>query len=217
MLSSSCKENAAEVRVSELLQNMKFKNAELSKEKIHNDLKEDSKTVYYDSGNKNKSEFVWFGKEGYSMKIITERLEIRLLENSEMESMISNEKNSALKSAYTSMYHRTIKNLNQREWNGIWGMFFKNKNDMIGSLAFKGISDDGQIEIGYGIDKEYENNGYMTEAVIGLCKWASEQSNVNKIIAEVEDTNVSSIRVLEKSNFLKTDKRGEEGFIYILK
>lgn len=151
------------------------------------------------------------------MKVITERLEIRLLENSEMESMISNEENSALKSAYTSMYNRTIKNLNQREWNGIWGMFFKNKNDMIGSLAFKGISDDGLIEIGYGIDKEYENNGYMTEAVIGLCKWASEQSNVNKITAEVEDTNVSSIRVLEKSNFIKTDKRGEEDFIYILK
>ena len=61
------------------------------------------------------------------MKVITERLEIRLLENSEMESMISNEENSALKSAYTSMYNRTIKNLNQREWNGIWGCSLKIK------------------------------------------------------------------------------------------
>ena len=35
----------------------------------------------------------------------------------------------------------------------------------VGNLAFKGFSTDGSVEIGYGINDEYQGPGYASEAV----------------------------------------------------
>ncbi|MCU0079807.1 GNAT family N-acetyltransferase [Extibacter muris] len=35
-----------------------------------------------------------------------------------------------------------------------------------------------EVEIGYGLGKEFEHSGYMPEAVQAMCKWALEQENV---------------------------------------
>lgn len=42
----------------------------------------------------------------------------------------------------------------------------------VGDLSFKGLNPNGMIEIGYGIKKEFEGQGYMTEAMthqISIC------------------------------------------------
>ena len=79
-------------------------------------------------------------------------------------------------------------------------------NEIIGSLSFKGISENGIVEIGYGINDGYENKGYTTEAVGAVVKWASEQFNVKQIEAEAEEDNYASIRVLEKCGFVPNGK-----------
>ena len=85
----------------------------------------------------------------------------------------------------------------------------------IGSI--KGISENGIVEIGYGINDGYENKGYTTEAVQAVVKWAAKQPNVNQIEAEAEESNPASIRVLEKCNFVPNGEMGEEGIRFVWK
>ena len=88
---------------------------------------------------------------------------------------------------------------------------------IISVFSFKGISENGVVEIGYGINAEYENKGYTTEAVKAVAKWASTQDNVKQIEAEAEESNIASIRVLEKCNFVPNGEMGEEGIRFVWK
>ena len=111
-----------------------------------------------------------------------------------------------------------IKNPENYIWYTLWLMELKNSsNEIIGSLSFKGISENGIVEIGYGINDGYENKGYTTEAVGAVVKWAAKQPNVNQIEAEAEESNPASIRVLEKCNFIPNGEMGEEGIRFVWK
>ena len=67
---------------------------------------------------------------------------------------------------------------------------------------------DKEVEIGYGLGKEFEHNGYMTEAVQAMCKWALKQENVSHIIAETDIDGFASQRILQRCGFV--EKRREE-------
>lgn len=69
-----------------------------------------------------------------------------------------------------------------------------------GMIGFKGLPDEnGAVEIGYGIDSAYRNQGYMTEAVIGLVSWAFRDLRCKRIMApDTERANPASNRELEK-------------------
>lgn len=84
----------------------------------------------------------------------------------------------------------------------------------IGELCFKGLSETGAAEIGYGIAAEYENCGYATEAVSAVTDWALAQPGVCCIKAETEKSNTASQKVLDKSEFTPTGKIGEEGPLF---
>ncbi|MEY8298927.1 MAG: GNAT family N-acetyltransferase [Emergencia timonensis] len=50
-------------------------------------------------------------------------------------------------------------------------MVRKSDRVVIGSADFKDIPNEAQeVEIGYGLGKDFEHNGYMTEAVQAMCK-----------------------------------------------
>ena len=105
-------------------------------------------------------------------------------------------------------------------WYTLWFIELQdatNQNEIVGSLSFKGISENGIIEIGYGINDGYENKGYTTEAVHAVVEWASTQENIKQIEAEAEESNIASIRVLEKCNFVPNGEIGEEGIRFVLK
>lgn len=68
-----------------------------------------------------------------------------------------------------------------------------------------------EFEIGYGVDEEYRNQGYCTEAVKTLTGWALSQEGVQCVEAETESSNTASIRVLEKAGFVRSGEMGEEG------
>nr|WP_295939957.1 GNAT family N-acetyltransferase [uncultured Alistipes sp.] len=57
------------------------------------------------------------------------------------------------------------------------------------------------MEIGYGLEKQYENRGYMTEAVRALCSWVQQQPGILHITAETDADNPASQRILEKAGF----------------
>ena len=146
--------------------------------------------------------------------IETKRLKIHVASYKEMVDFISAQTLDELKTAYSEMLNGSIANPTQWEWYAIWMIELKDGTH-IGDLCFKGLSEDGIAEIGYGIESDYQNCGYATEAVSALCNWALTQAKVTCIKAEVEKNNIASMKVLGKVGFLKTDETGEEGTIFV--
>jgi [ribosomal protein S5]-alanine N-acetyltransferase len=84
----------------------------------------------------------------------------------------------------------------------MWLIIEKNRKAIIGGICFHGEpNENGEAEIGYGIDEDFQNNGYMSEAIEGLIHWAKDNNKIKIVKAETEKGNLSSLRVLEKNNF----------------
>lgn len=103
------------------------------------------------------------------------------------------------------------KNRESYFWHTFWLFRIKNEGKFIGSACFKNSPDDkGEVEIGYGINENFRNYGYTTEAVSAMCKWAFKRPNVTRILAQTEKGNIASQKVLRKCNmkiFKETEKR----------
>ncbi|HEX2968281.1 MAG TPA: GNAT family N-acetyltransferase [Bacteroidales bacterium] len=84
----------------------------------------------------------------------------------------------------------------------MWILIEKVKKAIIGGICFHGEPNEmGEVEIGYGTDLTFRNKGYMTECISGMVHWLQENKDVKAIVAETENTNISSIIVLEKNDF----------------
>jgi RimJ/RimL family protein N-acetyltransferase len=63
-------------------------------------------------------------------------------------------------------------------------------------------SDDGEVEIGYGLAEPYRGRGYGTELVTALSDWLLAQPGVERVVArDVEAANTPSRRALERAGF----------------
>ncbi|MDE0430526.1 MAG: GNAT family N-acetyltransferase [Caldilineaceae bacterium] len=90
-------------------------------------------------------------------------------------------------------------------WHCQWVAILKGEGRIIGSLAFKGPpGETREVEIGYGLDPCYHNRGLATEAVGAMVRWALCQDGVEAVTAETANTNVASMRVLQKAGFIIT-------------
>lgn len=142
----------------------------------------------------------------------TKRLIIYPLCDSEIENLIAIELDPDMKKAYSEMLNGCKQNPEKRIWYAVWNIKLNDGTDIsVGDLSFKGLSSNGMVEIGYGIKKEYEGQGYMTEAVTEMARWASEQIGVAYVEAEVDSYNKASQRVLEKAGFHLNGMIGVEG------
>lgn len=93
----------------------------------------------------------------------------------------------------------------QHLWFTNWQIVLAAANMSIGSACFKGgPGENGEVEIGYGINATYRNQGYMTEAAKALCRWAMNRSGVASVIAETDKDNPASLRVCLKSGMEKS-------------
>ncbi|CAN5438791.1 GNAT family N-acetyltransferase [soil metagenome] len=86
----------------------------------------------------------------------------------------------------------------------LWTIIVKEKKRMVGDMCFKGGPNEaGEIEIGYGTYPDFCCNGFMTEAVSAIIKWAFQQPGVNYIVAETDDDNFASQKILLRNNFMQ--------------
>jgi uncharacterized repeat protein (TIGR04076 family) len=98
-------------------------------------------------------------------------------------------------------------------WYTYWVMVLKAEQRLIGGCGFKGPADErNQVEIGYGTDDAFRNRGFMSEAVAGMVAWALSQPGVCSVRAETANTNVASMRVLQKVGFAPF--RATDRYIY---
>ena len=144
------------------------------------------------------------------IKLNTERLIIYTASRDEMQKIIDEEADEILKTAYREMLQGASDHPDQWEWYAIW-IIERKDGSRVGDLCFKGLNDDGSVEIGYGILTEYQGRGYATEAVDAMVSWALRRPEVIRVEAETEPDNKASQRVLEKCGFFHDGTIGKEG------
>jgi RimJ/RimL family protein N-acetyltransferase len=153
------------------------------------------------------------GKE-FAM-IENERIRIYPAEKEQMERFILAEEDDELKKAYYEMLEGCLAHPDQWDWYAMW-MIEKADGTHIGDLCFKGLKENRNPEIGYGILDEFQGQGYATEAVKLALKWAFGQPGVVAVEAESDPDNAASQRVLNKCGFLANGEIGEEGPRFIV-
>ena len=75
----------------------------------------------------------------------------------------------------------------------------------LGAMGFHGAPDeDGRVEIGYDLAETARGQGYATEALRALSRWALARDDVRTLIAKVEPANTASQGVVGRAGFHRT-------------
>jgi ribosomal-protein-alanine N-acetyltransferase len=82
-----------------------------------------------------------------------------------------------------------------------WGIAIKGQQNIIGTIGFNNFTKRHRANIGYDLQKEHWNNGYITEALKTVINFGFDQLEINRIEAEVMQGNIISEKVLDKLNF----------------
>lgn len=153
------------------------------------------------------------------MKLETERLELALLDARQLrqwtEDMPGLERE--LDCAYQAepmddWFRRIIRGQAEKVeqnpenlcWLSFWLLIRKEDRTVVGSADFKNVPNErGEVEIGYGLGKSFEHNGYMTETVRAMTDWALAREGVVRVTAQTEKDGYASQRVLTRCGFQK--------------
>ena len=90
---------------------------------------------------------------------------------------------------------------------GVWAVARTDSRIVVGSAGFIAPPDRGEVELGYGIHPGHRNAGYATEAAVALVAWALGREGVARVIAECDEENAASVRVLEKAGMRREHVR----------
>ena len=142
-----------------------------------------------------------------------DRLVIYAASEDEMNEILAREEDAHLRKAYGEMLRGSLDHPEDWGWYALW-MIVRKDGKYIGNLSFKGVPENGVVELGYGIDEEFRGFGYATEAVETILSWAFDQPGVTAVAAETEAENAASRRVLEKCGFIPAGD-GAEGLRFI--
>lgn len=90
----------------------------------------------------------------------------------------------------------------------LWIIIRKEDWTIVGNINCKGKPTVlGEVEIGYETADEFQNQGYMTEAVKGFSHWLlTTQKAVRTIFSVTNDSNEPSMAVMRKNNFSSSIK-----------
>ena len=77
-------------------------------------------------------------------------------------------------------------------------------DNSVGQCGFKGPpNDEGDVEIAYAIDPEWQGNGFATEAARALTEFALQQPGVQRVLAHTLPETNASVSVLARCGFNK--------------
>lgn len=107
-----------------------------------------------------KAQTVRFIRNGQALKkpiITTARLTITPISDDELAALIEANRLPVpeLAAAYTEMLDGCVKNPDKRLWYSSWKFCLRDSGECVGDAGFKGLSDNGTAEIGYGVHGEY--------------------------------------------------------------
>ena len=99
--------------------------------------------------------------------------------------------------------HSIIQSFNTSE--GItWKISLKGESKLIGYVGYWRIFfHHYRGEIGFGMDQEFQQQGYMSEALEAVIPWGLNELKLHSIKADIDPRNEGSIHLIEKFNFKK--------------
>lgn len=148
------------------------------------------------------------------IRVEGERIRVESNTVEEMQKVYEKETDAEMKQAYYEMVTEMKRIPGREEWACDWSILRKSDGTSIGGVGFKGVPDSkGIVEIGYGIDEPYQNQGYATEAVKVMLAWALAQEDVICVRAQTDPDNRKSQKVLKKNGFQPAGQ-GEEGPLF---
>lgn len=83
-----------------------------------------------------------------------------------------------------------------------WYIIHTKQGQRVGQLVAR-EKEDNSISIGYRVIPSARNKGYCTAAVRTVVNYFFSETDADKIVAEANQRNTASIRVLEKTGFTK--------------
>jgi [ribosomal protein S5]-alanine N-acetyltransferase len=94
---------------------------------------------------------------------------------------------------------------------GVWVIIERPTATVVGDIGFLGPPGaDQTVEIGYSIVPDRRRRGYATEAARALISWALGQPGVSMVVAGCDQTNLPSIRTLERLGFSRVEPAGDQ-------
>ena len=144
------------------------------------------------------------------MKVETKRMLLQPMSDNEIEEMMAEMHSDDLRAAYGEMLAGCRREPENRIWYAPWKMTLKNSREYMGDVGFKGPAKDRTVEIGYGILPSYEGNGYMTEAVQAMIRWAFAQQDVDLWKRKPTRTTAHPSAYWKNAALWQTEKQGRK-------
>jgi len=117
----------------------------------------------------------------------------------QMEEYFQQEFNDALANYWLP---ETAANSTQFQWFTNWLIIYKTDNCVAGGVGVAGLpNDDGETEIGYGIDQTYRRQGIASEALECLVSWVFRHDFCKAVFAHTLIESNGSSDVLLKAGF----------------
>lgn len=143
------------------------------------------------------------------MELKTERLRLMPLELQQFRLFLEKEAAARLslelQIALMCLYAKAAEHADSFLYHTLWSITDCQSKDMVGVFFFKGLSNKAQrSEIGYTIFPEFQQRGYMKEALQSVTSWALGQGGIKLIAAEADKDNLASQRVLEHCGFVRS-------------
>jgi RimJ/RimL family protein N-acetyltransferase len=122
---------------------------------------------------------------------------------------------------WATIGRRSPMNLHQeREWweglgdrDGVTLLVVAN-GEPVGNLGYGDVNADwGRAEVGYAVHPDHWGEGYATEAVALLTRYAFAERRLEKLVGSVYAHNPASMRVLEKAGYAKEAVLEREAFV----
>lgn len=96
--------------------------------------------------------------------------------------------------------HKYIQHSLQDDSSLLWLITLADGN-IIGEVQLQFYKHNESAELWYSMDANYQNQGYMTEALSSVCDYALQKLNVRRLQAACIKENIASKRILQKCGF----------------
>lgn len=93
-----------------------------------------------------------------------------------------------------------IKNIYHYYGFGLWGVYFKNTNELVGrcGIELKILDQEEIYEIGYLLDPKYQGQGFAKEFVLDTLNYCFTELDIHRVVAVIDKTNLRSIHLAEQ-------------------
>lgn len=157
------------------------------------------------------------------MKLETERLQLKEINESHVEDILKIRSNEVIKqfvrrnspkNNYDALqFILTIKERIRNHQTFYWGISLKGEPNLIGTICLWNFSEDRKTaEVGYELLPDHHRKGIMSEALTAVLNFGFNHLHLQEILAMTDKFNENSKGLLLKHHFILEESRADEGF-----